>query len=93
MRVRFGLFLCAALAFGSGGCTSMNYLAQAAAGQDDLLTRSQPMDRLLAEDRLPPRTRRLLEEIPRVKKYGEAHGLRATTRSTRASIARPRCGS
>jgi predicted aminopeptidase len=83
MRARLGLVLCAALASGGAGCSSMSYLAQAAAGQDDLLTRSQPMDRLLREDRLPPRTRRLLEEIPNVKKYGEAHGLRPTNNYTK----------
>jgi predicted aminopeptidase len=83
MRVRFGLVLSAVLGLANGGCASMSYLAQAAAGQDDLITRSQDMDRLLREDRLPPRTRRLLEEIPRVKKYGEANGLRATNNYTK----------
>lgn len=83
MRVRLGLVLCAALASANGGCASIDYLAQAAAGQDDLLTRSQDMDRLLREDRLPPRTRRLLAEIPRVKTYGEANGLRPTNNYTK----------
>lgn len=83
MRARLGLVLCAALALGSSGCATLDYLAQAAAGQDDILTRSQDMDRLLKEDRLPPRTRRLLAEIPEVKKYGEAHGLKPTNNYTK----------
>ncbi len=83
MRACLGLVLCAALAFVSSGCASLDYLAQASAGQDDLLTRSLPMERLLRENRLPPRTRRLLEEIPRVKEYGEANGLRATNNYTK----------
>ncbi len=79
MRGRLCLVLCAALAgLATTSCASLDYLAQAAAGQDDMLTRSQDMDRLLREDRLPPRTRRLLAEIPEVKRYGEAHGLRPT---------------
>lgn len=80
MLARLALVLCAAM---SWGCASLQYLAQAGAGQDDLVNRSQDIDRLLREDRLPPKTRRLIEEIPAVKRYGEAHGLRATHNYTK----------
>ena len=83
MLARLGLVLCVLFGGMTVGCASLEYLAQAGAGQDDLVNRSQDVDRLLREDRLPRRTRRLLEEIPRVKRYGEEHGLRATHNYTK----------
>ncbi len=72
------------------GCASLDYLAQAGAGQDDIVTRSQDVDRLLSGERLPRRTRRLVAEIAEVKRYGEGHGLRATHNYTKyARLDRP----
>jgi predicted aminopeptidase len=72
------------------GCASLEYLAQAGAGQDDLISRSRDIDMLLRERRLQPRTRRLVGEIDEVKRYGERHGLKPTKNYTKyARLDRP----
>jgi predicted aminopeptidase len=72
------------------GCASLEYLAQAGAGQDDLLSRSRPIDELLRDGRLTPRVRRLVAEIDVLKRYGEHHGLRPTPNyRTYARLDRP----
>jgi predicted aminopeptidase len=72
------------------GCASLEYLAQAGAGQDDLVSRSRDIDMLLRDQRLVPRTRRLVAEIDEVKRYGERHGLKPTKNYTKyARLDRP----
>ena len=77
------IFVAIVLALVSSGCASLDYLAQAGAGQNDLITRSQPIDVLLRDKRLTPRVRRLVGEIDALKRYGEEHGLRATKNYTK----------
>jgi predicted aminopeptidase len=60
------------------GCASLDYLAQAGAGQDEILTRSRDIDALLRDGRLAGRRGRLVAEIAAMKRYGEQHGLRPT---------------
>jgi predicted aminopeptidase len=78
-RVPLGLFVLAVAAalFGQG-CATLDYLAQAGAGQDEILTRGRDIDALLADGRLGGKTRRLVAEISDVKRWGERHGLRPT---------------
>ena len=65
------LFLCA-------GCIPLHVTLQAAEGQLALLAARRPIAGILAERRGPRRVRRLLAEIERVKRFGEANGLRPT---------------
>jgi predicted aminopeptidase len=79
-----------ALALLLSGCATLDYLAQAGAGQDDLVSRSRDIDMLLRDKRLTPRTRRLVAEIAEVKSYGERHGLKPTKNYTKyARLDRP----
>jgi predicted aminopeptidase len=64
------------------GCTSLSYVTQAAVGQNDLVVRARDIDDLVREERVDPRTRRLLSEVPLIKRFGERHGLTATTNYT-----------
>jgi predicted aminopeptidase len=57
----------------------MHYLAQAGAGEDEILNRSRDVEDLVREGRLRPRERRLVAEVSQMKRFGEAHGLKATT--------------
>jgi predicted aminopeptidase len=75
MPVRVALLL-ALLAI--TGCRTMAYLAQAGAGQDEILTKSRDVDELVRDGRLRPRERRLVAEVAQMKRFGETHGLRAT---------------
>jgi len=66
------------LALLTTGCGTLNYLAQAGAGQDEILEKSRDIDELVRDRRLAPRERRLVTEVPAIKRYGEAHGLTPT---------------
>ncbi len=61
------------------GCLQPCYLLQAIAGQDDLVARARPIDQVLEDPGVPRHTRALLRLIPDVKRFGETHGLRATS--------------
>jgi predicted aminopeptidase len=61
-----------------GGCGTMHYVAQAAAGQEDFINRAQPIDALVEGKHLRPRERALLGEIRPIKSFGEQHGLKPT---------------
>ncbi len=76
------LFAIASLALSQSACTSIAYVTQAAVGQNDLMTRARDIDELVREKRVAPRTRRLLSEVPLIKRFGERHGLTATTNYT-----------
>lgn len=60
------------------GCTWTHYLAQAAGGQLEILEKRRPLDEVVADPDVPPRIRRLLAEVPRIKAFGETQGLKAT---------------
>ena len=60
------------------GCSTVRYLGQAAAGQYDLLGRAEPIERILAEGRAPPKLARVLREVPRIKAFAWDQGLGET---------------
>ena len=64
-------------------CTSLTYVTQAAVGQNDLSVRARDIDELVRERRVSPRMRELLSEVALIKRYGERHGLTATTNYTK----------
>lgn len=64
-------------------CTSLKYVSQAAAGQDDLTRRAREIDDLVREQRVNARMRRLFLQVPTMKKFGESHGLTATRNYTK----------
>jgi predicted aminopeptidase len=65
------------------GCTSLHYLTQAAAGQEDINVRGIAIDEIVEGHHLDKRTRELLANVPRIKAFGEAHGLAHTKSYTR----------
>ena len=56
-------------------CLMSRYLSQAADGQLHLLTSARPVDDVIADESVAPRTRVLLAAIPEIKAYGAGHGL------------------
>lgn len=65
-------FLCAGL-LASAGCTgTVGYYAQAARGQLDLLTRRQPVARVIADQSALPETRRLLARAQDMRRFAVA---------------------
>src|SRR5262249_21784176 len=64
-------------------CNTLGYLAQAGAGQDEILTKSRDSDELLRERRRGRRGRRLVAEVAEMKRFGEANGLRPTSNYTK----------
>src|SRR5438105_9914461 len=75
--------LALALLLACAGCTSLRYVTQAAVGQEDLGMRARDIDELVREKRVDARTRGLLSEVARIKRFGEEHGLTATTNYTK----------
>jgi predicted aminopeptidase len=71
-----------ALLLSQSACVSLAYVTQAAVGQDDLVQRARSIDDLVREKRVDPRMRRLLSEVALIKRFGERHGLTATTNYT-----------
>ena len=63
-------------------CTSLAYVTQASVGQNDLVVRARDIDALVRDGRVGPRTRRLLSEVAPIKRFGERHGLIATSNYT-----------
>lgn len=60
----------------------LRYLAQAGAGQDEIARKQLDVDWLVRGGWLTKERRALLEDVARVKAFGEAHGLRATDNYT-----------
>jgi predicted aminopeptidase len=75
--------VCATLLFFQTSCASLTYITQAAAGQDDLNLRARDIDDLVREKRVDARMRRLLSQVATMKRFGEEHGLKATTNYTK----------
>jgi predicted aminopeptidase len=74
----------------ASGCTTASYLYQAAKGQLELSNRAEPILEVIHDEKTPTRIRKLLSEIPAIKKFGEDHGLRPTRNySTFVQLARP----
>lgn len=62
-----------------GGEIGPRFWIQAARGQLELFNRARPISEALKDPRLDPRYRAALEEIPRIKAFGEEMGLKATS--------------
>ncbi len=60
------------------GCSTMHFFYQAGLGQLELVNKARPIPEVLKDERVPLRTRKLLGEVTEIKKFGEAHGLKAT---------------
>jgi predicted aminopeptidase len=58
------------------GCLMSRYLSQATVGQFDLLHRARPLDEVVRDPDTPVRTAMMLAELPDIKRFGKAHGLR-----------------
>lgn len=72
------------------GCLYPTYVAQAASGQLDLLSRARPLDEVVRDPDTPLRTAMLLAEIPEIKQYGRSYGLNIRRNyQTFARIPRP----
>jgi len=83
-------FALALLASASAACLPVHYALQAGAGEFTLLTSARPVEEFLERSDTPGRVRALLEAVPRVKQFGEAAGLRATSNYRRyEELARP----
>ena len=76
------VLLAASLLFQSS-CTMLHYVAQGAAGQDDLNRRARHIDELVSSNRVDARMRALLSQVATIKSFGERHGLRPTPNYTK----------
>jgi predicted aminopeptidase len=61
----------------------LDYVTQAAVGENDLLVRARDIDELVREQRVSGRMGRLLSQVAAIKRFGEAHGLTATKNYTK----------
>jgi predicted aminopeptidase len=87
---RLPIVACLALTLTQAACSSIAYVTQAAAGQEDLIRRARDIDDLVKSSHVGPRMRRLLSQVAVIKAFGERHGLRATDNYTKyANIDRP----
>ena len=78
VRFRALAALVALAALLSSGCLNVCYIAQAAAGQDEIGFLARPIDEVIADPAVPAKTRKLLGMIEDVKQFGEKHGLTRT---------------
>ena len=60
----------------------LDYVTQAAVGENDLIERARDIDGLLRDGRVSGRMGRLLSQVAPIKSFGEAHGLTATRNYT-----------
>ena len=67
------------MAFTLPGCTTVSFLAQAGAGQLSLQASAKPLERAIADERTGLEASALLQKVPEIKAYGQAHGLTPTT--------------
>lgn len=63
---------------GLTGCATVKYLVQAGKGQLALLNRARPIEEVLRDETVSPRTRALLAHVSEVKAFGEKYGLKPT---------------
>ena len=78
MRRLLALGLVAAFGGVGIGCAPVEYVGQAGCGQLDLGLRTEPIERVLAEKHAPAEVRRLLAEVPAIKRFAEKSGLTPT---------------
>ena len=64
--------------FGGSSCSTLRYLTQATRGQFALIQHARPIPEVLKDEKVSPRIKRLLEEIPSVKSYAESVGIKPT---------------
>lgn len=76
---RLGLVIGAIVMLSLTGCLQVRYGAQAAYGELELLSQARPLDQALRDSSLSERVRRLLAEVPAVKRWAAQHGLTATS--------------
>jgi predicted aminopeptidase len=82
--------LAAALALPCAGCFSVRYVAQATAGEYQILHEARSISKVVADPGAPERIRRLLGAVRTIKAYGQAHGLKPTRNYARyADLHRP----
>jgi predicted aminopeptidase len=81
VRALLGLLAITAISMlqGCGGQLGVGYMAQAAEGQFWLLRARRPIEEAASDPATPEAIRALLAEVPRVKKFGEGQGLKATS--------------
>lgn len=73
-----GLVIGVTLVMGLSACSGAKFLLQAAGGQFSLLQKGKPLQEVIADPKTPPRLARLLQEVPKVKAFGESQGLKPT---------------
>jgi predicted aminopeptidase len=78
-------FILALCAFPLSGCFTMGYLAQAGAGQVDLVRRGKPLATVINDPAQPRHTRWLLSQVKHVKAWGQTRGLKPTQNYRRYS--------
>lgn len=66
------------LGIGSSSCSTLRYLTQAGRGQLALIQRAKPIEQVLKDEKVSPRIKKLLAEIPRIKSYAEGFGIKPT---------------
>ncbi len=74
-----------ACALWGSGCFSVRYVAQAGAGQYELLHLARPIAQVLDDHHVPPRTRELLARVAPIKHFGQLNGLTPTSNYTQYS--------
>ncbi len=74
--MRAAAVLAALIAVTSSGCLYTRYVAQAGHGQFVLLGKAKPLEEVVRDPDTPLRTALLLDEIPSIKDYGRAYGLK-----------------
>ena len=74
--MRAAAVLAALATVASSGCLYTRYVAQAGHGQFELLGKAKPLEDVVADSDTPLRVALLLDEIPAIKDYGRAYGLK-----------------
>ncbi|MFO0550697.1 MAG: aminopeptidase [Polyangiaceae bacterium] len=69
------------LALSCAGCFELDYVGQAAEGQLDLLCRARSIESSLENPDIAPERRKLLAEVPAIKKFGQEAGSLTPTSS------------
>jgi predicted aminopeptidase len=88
--VRAEAVACSLATLLASGCLYTEYVAQAAAGQFDLLGKAKPLDEVIRDPDTPLRVALMLAEIPEIKQYGRSYGLRIRDNYEKyASLGRP----
>jgi predicted aminopeptidase len=72
-----------ALSLLATSCMKLDYVTQAAVGENDLIVRARDIDELVRDGRVNGRMSRLLSQVATIKHFGEAHGLTATRNYTK----------